>query len=149
MNKFSFKLEPLYEFRQRLEELSRKEFSEALRTLSEEESKLAALKDLYRKSSEEIDKLKEENAAGQELDLYYTYVTGLKKHIEEQARIISSVKAGLEEKRRSLIEASKNKKAVEILKERSYNLFVEGSNREAQKISDDMAAVRFKRKTHE
>jgi len=93
--------------------------------------------------------LKEENAAGQELDLYYTYVTGLKKHIEEQARIISSVKAGLEEKRRSLIEASKNKKAVEILKERSYNLFVEGSNREAQKISDDMAAVRFKRKTHE
>ncbi len=149
MNKFRFKLEPLYEYRQRLEELSQKEFSEALRKLSEEESKLLALKDLYRKSSEDIDKMKEENAGNPELNLYYAYVTSLKKHIDEQAKIISGVKTALEGKRCNLLAVSKDKKVVEILKERSYNSYMEKLNKEEQKIADDLVTSRFKRKTDE
>lgn len=149
MNRFRFKLEPLYEYRQRLEELSQKEFSETLRKLSEEEAKLLALKDLYSKSSEDMDKMREENAGNPELNLYYAYVTGLKKHIDEQSRIIIGVKAALEEKRLNLLSASRDKKVVEILKEKSYSSYMDKLNKEEQKISDDLVSSRFKRKTDE
>lgn len=145
MKKFDFKLEPLYEYRQRLEEICQREFGEAGKRLDEEEVKLENLKGVYEKSVLEIDELKERSGQTYELDLYYTYIAGLKKHMAEQERIIKACRAELEVKRTRLLSALKDKKVIEVMKEKSLLSYREGLNREDQKITDDLVTSRFKR----
>ncbi|MBI5643100.1 MAG: flagellar export protein FliJ [Deltaproteobacteria bacterium] len=145
MNKFVFKLEPLYDYRQRLQEICQKEFGEAQRKLDEEEAKLETLREVYRKASSDIDGLKEKGARFDEIDLYYSYATGLKKHISDQDKLIKRTRQALEVKRGELLEASKKKKVIEVMKEKSLNSYIETSNKEEQKISDDIVSSRFNR----
>ncbi len=145
MNKFAFKLEPLYEYRQRLEEICMKEFGEAVRRLDDEEARLSMLNEGYLRSSEEMDKLKEEGAQADELNMYYAYFLGLKKHIGEQENIIRQVREVFEAKRGKLAEATKDKKVVQTIKERSFGAYVQRLEKEEQKATDDIVSSRFKR----
>lgn len=145
MKKFVFKLEPLYEYRQRLEEVCKKEFRTANARLDEEESKLAKLHDAYSASSGEIDAMKEKGAPVEELALYYTYLTGLRNHIKGQEKIIAEFRTVLDRKRAELMEASRSKRVVEIMKEKSVDSYVEDLNRQEQKVADDMAGSRYAR----
>lgn len=147
MRKFVFKLEPLYEYRQRLEEVCRKEFGEALRKLEEEETRLAVFNEAYKKSSAEIDEMKEKGGSAQDFGIYYAYLHGLKSNIEGQEEIIRQLREVLEGRRAKLIESSKGKKVIEIMKEKSMESHMQKLNRDEQKISDDQVSSRFKRST--
>ncbi|MBW7956322.1 MAG: flagellar export protein FliJ [Deltaproteobacteria bacterium] len=145
MKKFTFTLEPLFNYRQRLEDLCRKGFEEALGLLKEEEKKIERLKDLYRQSSAEIDALKEKGEATGELDLHYAYVDGLKKHIADQERILREVNLLAERKRGELVEASKNRKVIEAFKERSLESYNKEARRKEQNESDELVTLRYGR----
>ncbi|MDO8427533.1 MAG: flagellar export protein FliJ [Deltaproteobacteria bacterium] len=145
MGKFVFKLEPLYEYRQRMEEISQREFSEALRRLEDEEVKLNRLKAANQKAFGEMDEMKEKGAGVEEINLYYLYIAGLKNRIGEQEKILKEFRELLELNRKKLIEASKGRKVIEIMKERSFNSYIEGINREEQKTADDMVNSLYKR----
>lgn len=145
MNRFEFKLEPLYEYRQRLVELCQREFAVARERLDEEYEKLEVLKATYHASSKEVDRLKECGSQTPELNMYAAYLVRLKNHIGEQERIINEVRRELDKKRGQLLEASKNKKAVEIIKERSLETFKEQEKKYEQKVLDEIVSSRFKR----
>lgn len=146
MNRFVFKLEPLFDYRMRLEEICKKEFGTALKRLEDEETKLELIKEIYRKSSDDIDEMKEKGAPIEEFSIHYAYITRLKTHIEAQERIIAEVRADFEAKREELAEAAKKKKVVELIRDRSYGRFVEKENRAEQKATDDLTSSRFKHK---
>ncbi|MBI5587536.1 MAG: flagellar export protein FliJ [Deltaproteobacteria bacterium] len=146
MNRFVFSLEPLYDYRMRLEDICKKEFGEALRRLEDEETKLELIKESYRKSSDVIDGMKEKGAPMEEFSLYYAYITRLKEHIEEQEKVIVDVRALFEAKRVSLAESAKKKKVVELLKEKSYGLYSMREDKAEQKASDDLTSSRFRSK---
>ncbi len=145
MNKFVFKLEPLYEYRQRLEEICMKDFGEAVRRLDDEEVKLSMLNEGYIRSSEEMDRLKEEGAQAADLNMYYAYFLGMKKHISEQERIIRQVREVFEAKRGDLAEARKDRKVIQTIKEKSFGAYVQRLDKEEQKATDDIVSSRFKR----
>lgn len=139
MKRFTFRLEPLFEYRQRLEEISRKEFGEALKRLEEEELKLSFLREEHKKSSLECDRMKEEGAHSSDITPYFDYLLGLKLHMDEQQKVIRAVKEALEAKRTELVKASQDKKVMEKMKERSFTAYNEALNKEEQKQSDDLA----------
>ncbi|MBI5344592.1 MAG: flagellar export protein FliJ [Deltaproteobacteria bacterium] len=145
MKKFVFKLEPLLDYRKRLEEISLKEFSVALRTLDEEEGKLVLLNEMCRRSSEDIDRLKEEGAGADDFNMHYLYITGLKSHIKGQEAIIKAVRAEFEAKRAELIEATRKKKVVETIKGKNLHEHMRMFEKEEQKTTDDITSSRFKR----
>lgn len=146
MKKFVFKLEPLLDYRKRLEEISLKEFAVVLKTLDEEEGKLSLLNEMCKKSFDDLDRLKEEGASSAEdFNMHYSYIAGLKLHIKGQEAIIKTVRTDFEAKRNDLIEASKRKKVVETIKERNLREHVRTAEKEEQKISDDLTSSRFKR----
>jgi flagellar FliJ protein len=145
MNKFVFKLEPLYEYRQRLEEICMREFGEAVKRLDDEETRLSMLHEGYLRSSEEMDKLKEDGGQAEDLNMYYAYFLGLKKHISEQERIIRQVREVFESKQGSLAVATKERKVVETIKDRSFDAYVQRLEKEEQKTTDDIVSSRFKR----
>jgi flagellar FliJ protein len=145
MNKFEFKLEPLYEYRQRLEDICKKEFGTAMRRLDDEEARLATLNDGYVKSKAEIDRLKEDGGQAAEINMYYDYFRGLDAHIREQKRIIIEVRGVFENKRGDLAEATKDRKVVETLKERSLDSYTQKLDKEEQKATDDIVSSMFNR----
>lgn len=144
MASFRFTLEPLYEHRQRLEELSQREFHEVTMRLKAEEEKLGHLRELLAKSHTEADEKKERGETG-DLGLYHSYMEGLKRHIKAQERMISEIGALLERKRVELVEASRNKKVVEVMKERSFNDFNQETAKREQKEADELTIARFRR----
>lgn len=139
MSKFTFNLESLFEHRTRLMELRQKEFGEALKRLEEEREKLAALRDVYGKTSQDLDELKESSTQTPELGLYYAYLARVRNHIAEQEELISGLAAEFEAKRQTLLDATKDKQAVEKMKEKSYDRFVKDQDRQEQKVMDDIA----------
>lgn len=150
MKKFLFKLEPLFEYRNRLEEISRKDFAEALRRLDEEDEKLSALRRLYARVSEDADRLKVDSIHPEELGMYYSYIATVNGQIAGQEAILRSVRAELELKRAGLMKASKDKLAIGTMKEKSFAAYRETVEKEEQKTTDDMNSMRFKRsKAHE
>ncbi|MFQ5737285.1 MAG: flagellar export protein FliJ [Thermodesulfobacteriota bacterium] len=144
MKKFVFKLEPLYDYRQRMEDICKKELGAATAKFEEEELKLRRLTEQYRASSEEIDALKERGAPMEEISLYYSYLLGVKGYIAGQEKVLAEFRKELDRKRGELMEASKSRKVVEIMKDRSISSHTERENRQEQKTADDMAVSRFK-----
>lgn len=145
MKKFTFKLEPLYDYRQRIEDICKKEFNSASARLDDEEGKLEKLRDAYKSSSAEIDEMKERGASMQDITLYYDYLIGMKRHIADQEKVIAEFRKVLEAKREELSEASKDKRVVEIIREKSLGAHLKEMNRLELKGDDDMAVSRFKR----
>jgi flagellar export protein FliJ len=80
MSKFVFNLEPLYDYRQRIEELSQKEFAEVNLLLSAEEKRISEMNELYGNASLEMDALKEKGAGVHDVEMHHQYLEGLKRH---------------------------------------------------------------------
>ncbi len=145
MNKFSFKLEPLYEYRKLIEELKLKDFGSAMKTLSEQEAKLNKIKDEHKRSSSEMDRMKEAGGELDELRLYTSYLQGLKRHIDAQQEVIRKCALELERRRGEFIEASKEKKLIKTIKDKSFSEYTMQLGKQEQKITDDSNTSRLKR----
>lgn len=149
MTRFKFSLEPLYEHRQREEEASQRENAEANLKLAAEERRLAELRNMYMAGGHEMDVLKEKGASGHELQMHHSYLEGLKRQIGAQEAQVAQCALAAEKKRLALVEASRNKKVIEIMKERSLSAHMVRENRREQKESDDLTSARQRRKGHE
>lgn len=145
MKKYTFRLEPLFQYRQRLEDLSRRGLEEALGLLKEEEQKIERLKELYARSSAEIDALKEKGEAAGEIELHYFYIDGLKRHIADQEKALREISELAERKRGELVEASRSRKVIETFKEKSLNSYNKEAKRKEQKESDELVTLRYGR----
>lgn len=145
MPKFTFKLESLLDYRKRLEESCKTEMNDALERLEKERQRLDALETVYVRNSEEINEIKEKGPDVMELGLYYAYLNGLTERISKQKEVVSELASDFERKREKLLESSKDKKAVEKLRERSLDEFRQKMEKEEQKATDDIVSTRFKR----
>ncbi|VAV85210.1 hypothetical protein MNBD_DELTA01-1721 [hydrothermal vent metagenome] len=143
MKKFNFKLEPLLEYRQRLEDILKKDLAEAGRLLDIEEGKLQNLRTTHSASITAVERLKGEDNNTEELKLYYNYLVGLKAYIEEQAQMVAESREVYEGQRQKLVESARDRRAVELVKERAQKLHETEENREDQKITDDIGSSRF------
>ncbi|OGP15072.1 MAG: flagellar export protein FliJ [Deltaproteobacteria bacterium GWA2_54_12] len=149
MSKFVFNLEPLYDYRQRLEELSQKEFAEVNLHLAAEEKRLSEMNELYANSALEMDALKEKGAAVSDIEMQHLYLEGLKRHIKAQEEAVGQLRNLVEKKRAELIDAARNRRVIEIMKERSLNAHNLKENKLEQKEADDLTSARLRRKGNE
>lgn len=149
MSKFVFNLEPLYDYRQRIEELSQKEFAEVNLLLAAEEKRLSEMNELYGNAAVEMDALKEKGADVHDIEMHHFYLEGLKRHIKAQEASIAQLRNLVEKKRAELIDASRNRKVIEIMKEKSLNAHNLKESKLEQKEADDLTSARQRRNGHE
>ncbi|MBI5599106.1 MAG: flagellar export protein FliJ [Deltaproteobacteria bacterium] len=135
MKTYRFKLESVLNFREKMEELLKKEFSAIRGELKKEEERLEAIVDLYKG---EIDELLEkgELTAG-ELGLYRDYMARLKDDIEEGKRVVELFEKKAEGKKEELLEAKKNKKTLDVLKGKGLKRYMEAETRNEQASLDE------------
>ncbi|MFQ5465384.1 MAG: flagellar export protein FliJ [Thermodesulfobacteriota bacterium] len=144
MKKFAFNLQPLFEHRQDLLDLKQAELGSAMDRLAAEVERLEALTEAYRRTGAELDEIKRKGAQSPELNLYSAYLASVRLRLEDQEALISEIREDCEARRKSLVEASRDRKVVEMVKKRSYEGHLKEADRSEQKDHDELASRRTK-----
>ena len=144
MKRFSFPLQPVLDHRKRIEDEKQLVVAQRKRALDEGERELTRLNDEFRLHAAML-RDKHKKLETRELQSIYAHLQFLDRCIVAQIRIVAERRVALDRARAELLEASKEKKVVEKLKERRRETFVLEEQRVEQKELDDNNARRFGR----
>jgi flagellar FliJ protein len=140
MRRFVFSLQKVLEYRQRLEEQAIRAFAEAQAQLMHEQAVLHKLlierEECLRRSH------RRQHLSVELLAVEQTYLSALEERIEQQRQRVAEAEKVLEEKRQALIEAQRERKTLERLREKQYEEWRQEWLRTEQKALDELANVR-------
>ena len=140
--KFKFNLEKVLQHRKIKEDLAKKGFMEAANAVALEERKLDHMKRDLRLAREESHNW--QNIGGTEgvrLQFIEEYIVGQTERIEHQISEVERSRVRLEEKRKVLVEAGREFKALDKLKERRQEEFTKTKNKLEQKRMDETSSM--------
>ncbi|MBV9269815.1 MAG: flagellar export protein FliJ [Candidatus Eremiobacteraeota bacterium] len=144
MKKFRFALEPVLEQRRRIEETKQQIVSQRVLELQKAEDDLSELHGQYSGNSERL-RDGHQHFSTEDLRLYYAHLEYLDRAITTQHAIVAQRKSAVEKARVELLQATKERKAVEKLKERKHTEWAANAARLEQNELDDSNARRFVR----
>ena len=142
--RFRFALEPVLEHRKRIEAERQKDLAGALLALEEAYQSLRALHEGFRKHSTI---LRDDHTSFdvERLRLHYAHLEFLDRAIVVAEGVVTQRKAEVEKARHCLLDAAKEKKALEKLKGRRQDAHALAQTRAEQKEMDDNNARRYAR----
>jgi flagellar protein FliJ len=143
MAKFIFKLQPLLNIKEQMEEQLKNELGKAIQ-------KLEAEKQVYRKLEQQrvecIFNAGSEASQGVRVDKlkdYSSYITFLKKKMEKQKENINLVQKNVDNYREQLIRVVQEKEMLEKLKEKKYREFLDEQQELEQKLIDEVVNYKY------
>jgi flagellar FliJ protein len=143
MKIFNFSLESVLGYRKSLEDGVKKDLSVLGKILLDTEGILASLQDEHERSIKEFELMQKGSVSPKELEMYLNFQKDLKKKIASQAEQLIKVKKDWENKRDELVDASKEKKVLEVLKEKKAEAYRYDFVKSDQKEMDEIASGRF------
>ncbi len=143
MKKFKFRLEKVLEHKIRLFDLAEEEYLVEVRVLRAEEEKLEKIKADYRHSMQVLVERTKQKFTIKELAVHYKYLFHLKREMKNQVDVVVKQEKVVDAKRTRLIEASKEKKVLERLKDKRHRTYVYHVEKDEQKMMDDITNAKF------
>lgn len=143
---YRFSLESVLNHRRHTEDLLQKAFVHKKRELHRAEEELKALEKI---KEENLSTLKQKQAAGAGIStilIYDSYIKQMSIRLKEQRHTIAELKNQLTEKRMALVEAMKQRKTLERLKEKERLVYKKALEKKDQIFLGDIAVNRFHRK---
>ena len=136
MPKFKFALEPVLDLRERMEDEKQQVLAERRRELKDAEDELARLNGEFKRYSIV---LREDHAglSSEELRWHYAHLEYLDRCMTMQHGIIFQRRAAVERARADLVDASKDRKVIEKLKDRRFEEHQALQAAQEQKDLDD------------
>lgn len=146
MKKFAFRLENVLNHRDIVKEKAKGEWVEAQRKVKECEDFIRDLQSDIMRSRQEIISLSS-SGTGQaaSMDRIHQFIEGTKIQIQRLNLRLRELKVDEEDKQLALIQANRDLRALETLKEKKKDEFKKTYVQEEQKKSDDAVLMRFKR----
>ena len=138
MKRFRYRFQRILEIKEGLEKSCRAEYAEIMSLFNKETAQLEyvnGVKNSHMRSD------RGENALRFNIELLRTganYSLMLHRKIEEQKQQIGQIESILEDKRKNLLEAEKERRIYEKLKERDYRLYLTDYKREERKRLDEV-----------
>jgi len=143
VKKFHFNLDALHKYRGTLEDMRMREFSEGVKKLRDGHSALVRLRQEMKRLTLEIDLIRESYDKRHELALYETYMADLKELIILRDEELKALKKDLELKRLALVESMKERKVLDVMREKLLEEHTAKSLKTEQKTMDDIASTMF------
>lgn len=144
MARFRFRLEPVLNYRSALEEKAKEELAGSLARYQREKQVLEQLEEDLSAHTRPV-------ACGKvdltQLTMLESYQRYLEMQLEKQAARVRAAEETVAKCRRKLEQKMRERKVVEVLKDKQYHEFLYQEEREEQKFLDDIATVRFVRQT--
>ncbi len=143
---YNFKLEKVLNYKENIENIKKGQYGEVSSRLRNAENKLMKYQDDKVNLVNEKDSMKT-NTNIRSLKIYSDYLKDISNDIKKQEKLISKINKELLEAKEELMEAMKEKKTLEKLKEKGYNEFIKESNKDEDKLIDSLNS--FKNSTQE
>lgn len=146
MAKFNFRLQSYLNLKEKLEEQKKMEYGKALAILEEE---LKIKTELIKKSESIVNDLK--TSISHKVDSvtyknYLYYIEFLKEKLLQQETAILKANELVEEKRRDLREAVKDRKILDKLKEKELETYNKELLLKEQKMTDELVSYKYSSK---
>ena len=139
MGRFQFRLQKVMQARQFKEEIAKKNLAAAQTALKEDLQFLERLEALHRDAMIQMEAHIEGQVNVADVLLDIAYISSLSEEIAAQQRKIVQRTEEVERKRQMLVEASKDKKMLERIRERRYLAYLQEANRAEQAVIDEIA----------
>ncbi|HHV99004.1 MAG TPA: flagellar export protein FliJ [Clostridiaceae bacterium] len=146
MAKFNFKLQSVLDLKIQMEDNKKNEFGSAVQKLEYEKKVLENIKDEKEKNINAFGNELKNKAKVSTLRQINSYISLLGQKIEVQKENVNKASNIVDKKREELLEAVKERKIMDKLKEKEYNLFLKQELKEEQKIIDEI--ISFKHSTN-
>lgn len=140
--RFQFKLEAVRRYRQFEEDRTQREFAQAQREMEQAEAALAQHVGLRTRTETEFQQRQAEGGPAAQAAMYRTFLQRLALEIKGLQAKVQSARDVCEERRMALLSAMKRRKALDRLKEKGEQAFLEQLNSEEQKFINEMAINR-------
>ncbi|MDE2482111.1 MAG: flagellar export protein FliJ [bacterium] len=144
MKRFRFTLQPVLEHRKRIEDEKQQVFAERRRDLDAAEAELRRLNDEFKANSDLL-RSSHNELDGDALRRHYAHGQFLDRCIVAQITIVAERRVALDRARSELLEATKERKVVDKLKERRYEAHLASERTIEQNELDDGNARRYGR----
>lgn len=137
MKAYSFSMEKILNLRETKEK-------DIIEDMGKIQRKLQVQKDTLNELKEDVENINK-NSFKNILDLQYQSLckSKIREDIDRQTQIINLTNVKLEQTRRELIEAQKDRKVMEKLKEKDQEKYYEKIRYEEQKELDEIAVLKF------
>ncbi|HHW67354.1 MAG TPA: flagellar export protein FliJ [Epulopiscium sp.] len=135
-------MDNILSLREKLEDKKKQEFGAATRKLQIENEKKQSLINESIYCSEDLRNRIKHQIIPEEIISYNQYLQLLKRKTVEQEKRVKKAALYADKKREELLEAVKQRKMLEALKEKRWNEYLEESNREEQKIIDEIVSFK-------
>ena len=143
---YKFSLESLLGHRKSIEESFQKELADLQRLLQEEMNKKMNFEKEREKNMTELNQNASKGITAGDNLIYHNFIQRLAANIDQQDQRVFAVKKKIENKRMVLLEAVKNKKALEKLKEKGLEAFVRKLAKKEELFINEVAVNNFARK---
>ena len=142
---YKYTLEPVLSHRKTLEENLQKEMAVCKRLLANEKKRLWIFEKSRTNLLKEMQQKQQENITISEIILYLSFIEQLSKDLEKQKERVSEFENEMEQKREDLVEAMKNRKTLEKLRDKGLDAYRQDMMRKEQGFMDEMAINGFNR----
>jgi len=143
VKKFVFRLETLLQHRQSLEERERTKFSRVRGELLAEQANLQQLQTKHQETRSDLASKKTGDCDGGEIDLCYRFLNRLDREIVQSTRRLVQLQMQVEKQKQSMIEASRDRKMIENLREKREKEFQVALEQGERKAVDEIVVTRF------
>jgi len=140
---FNFKFQSILDLKIRLEDQKKSKYGEANEELKRQQDKLNVLLD---EKTYQCDLMREKGKKGvtpKELIVYNNYMERLKRSIEIQNVVVERAKKAVEQARLELVEAAKQRKMFETLKEKQLEEYWEDYYKKEQAALDELVSYKY------
>jgi flagellar FliJ protein len=145
MRRFRFKLQAVLDQRKAREDRLLAELGELRREESAEVARLAMLTGQLEQSCEAMSEAYARSAPANELALRDEHLEALRDDVRLQELTLQTVRERVEAKRQEVVEAVKDRRLIETLRDKQEQTYVLEMARAEQRMLDDMASVRYAR----
>lgn len=137
MKSYKFKMDKVLEYRENVEKVKVEDFAKITHKLRKEEEHLKDLQETL----EEKKKVKQQDLYGMKMG--FLYREKLKAEVDRQVSKVQEISVKAETAQNVLIEARKDRKIMEMLKEKDQEKYRLDLRNTEQKELDDLSVMRF------
>ncbi len=149
MRQFAYRFQRVLEIKGRMEDARKAALGEVVSVLNREEETLRDLQDTRRRCLQAGRFQPAAPVNANLLDVQASYLQRLKRECGEKQEQIRQVESVVEEKRKDLMEATKERRVFEILREQREETYKREQKRQERRLLDDVGTQLYLRRRNE
>lgn len=144
MSTFKYELESLLNVREKLEDIKQKEYAESLELLKQKKDIKNKIDDSLNHSTLTFKNSISNSIDARQIKMQHNYRRVLEKKKGLATQNLEKAKKKSKQQHKELLSAMRNRKTLEILKDKKYDQFIEQEKRVEQQVIDEIICFAHK-----